>query len=244
MDRDREYMLVDYLVRGKVVPFIGSGLSCNVDLPDWGTVVESMEKEIGRIEGEEFFDTAQRFESTQGRKELILLLNQELCLDGVNTNKLDVHHAMLDFRFLDIFTTNQDLVLEAVLTDLHIPHVPIRCHEDLRAAKALAFPRIIKFHGDLVATDEIVFTRQDIERRMTAQHPFDIYLQGRLIENAVLFLGYGLNDPNVTGVWRRVQQYSTPGCKPVGFCLMIQRDERAIERMLGLGMRTGRRARR
>ena len=35
MNHDPEDELVDYLVRGKVVPFIGSGVSCNVDLPSW-----------------------------------------------------------------------------------------------------------------------------------------------------------------------------------------------------------------
>ena len=146
-----------------------------------------MEREIEHIEGEDFFDTAQRFENMRSRSELISLLDGELSLEGVNTDKLDVHQTLLDFRFLDIFTTNQDLVLEAVSADLHVPHVPIRRHDDLRAAKALALPRIVKFHGDLEASDEIVFTRQDINRRIETAHPFDIYLQGRLIESAALF---------------------------------------------------------
>ncbi|MFH1118047.1 MAG: SIR2 family protein [Pseudomonadota bacterium] len=233
---DCEQKLVNYLASAKVIPFIGSGLSCNVDLPSWGNVVESMVKQIGQIEGEEFFDTAQRFENTCGRDELIGLLRQELHLDRVNTDKLDVHLAIMDFRFLDIFTTNQDLVLEAVLSNLNIPHVPIRCHKDLREAKALSYPRIVKFHGDLIQTDEIVFTKKDVRSRMEAPHPFDIYLQGRLIENAILFIGYGLRDPNVTAVWERVRKYSTPGCEPVAFCLMIQENEAEIERMTGLGI--------
>lgn len=127
-------------------------------------------------------------------------------------------------------------MLEAVLADLHIPHVAIRSHKDLREAKSLAFPRIVKFHGDLVVTDEIVFTRQDINSRTETQHPFDIYLQGRLIEKAVFFIGYGLNDPNVTAVWKRVRRHSSPGCEPVGFRLLLQEDEAEIERMLGLGI--------
>ncbi|MGB6065011.1 MAG: SIR2 family protein [Desulfomonilaceae bacterium] len=235
-NHNQELRLVDYLVRGKIVPFIGSGLSCNVDLPSWSNVVTSMEKEIGHLDAEEFFDTAQRFQDTAGRPELIRLLDRELSLKCVNIQKLDIHHALLDFPFLDFFTTNQDLVLETVLADLHIPHVPIRSHKDLREAKSRVFPRIVKFHGDLVATDEIVFTRQDMHRRTEAPHPFDIYLQGRLIENAILFIGYGLNDPNVAAVWKRVQHYSAAGCKPVGFCLMIERDERVIERMLEFGI--------
>ena len=96
----------------------------------------------------------------------------------------------------------------------------------------------------MIQTEEIVFTKRDMERRMEAPHPFDIYLQGRLVENAILFIGYGLNDPNVKRVWERVQRFSTPGCSPVGFRLLIQKDEAEIERMRGLGIETGGCARR
>ena len=44
-------------------------------------------------------------------------------------------------------------------------------------------------------------------------------------------MGYGLNDPNVKEVWRRVQEHSTRGCEPVGFCILIQENEAEIERV-------------
>ena len=147
MDHTTENKLLDYLVRGKVVPFIGSGLSCNVNLPSWSAVIRSMEKRIGRIEGEDPFDTAQRFEEKFGRQELIRLLERELGLDNVDTDKLDVHFAILNFRFLDIFTTNQDLVLEAVLETFTFPMCQYEVITIFKQQRLLRFLELLSSTG-------------------------------------------------------------------------------------------------
>ncbi|MGD9819640.1 MAG: SIR2 family protein [Desulfomonilaceae bacterium] len=236
MQADHQSLLVDYLAQAKIVPFVGSGLSCNVKLPSWRQVIKVMSDEIGERKDEDLFDTAQRFQELCGRDRLIELLVQQLSLHLVDIDRLDIHTILVSFPFSDIFTTNQDLVLELVLADLNIPYTVIRNHSDLRKVKSFLFPRLVKFHGDLMEKDEIIFTRQDVNDRLKAPHPFDIYLQGRLIENAVLFIGYGLKDPNVEAVWKRVQLHSAADCQPVGFRMLHNWDQTEIDRMSSLGI--------
>lgn len=231
-----EASLVDHLVRLKVCPFIGSGLSRSVELPSYERIISLMTGEIGAESGESYPDTAQRYEDARGRDALIALLREQLAIHAINFEKLDVHHALFDFPFLDLFTTNQDIVIEAALANLHVPHFPVRSHEDLQRAKPLLPRRVIKFHGDIESPHEIVFTRRDYERRLSAPTWLDLYLQGRLIENAVLFMGYSLGDENVRLVWERMRKHAAPASPPIAFRLLIRRDDAEEARMAALGI--------
>src|SRR5262249_11170568 len=165
-------------------------------------------------------------------------LRRLLDLNNVAIDKLDAHHALLDFPFLDIFTTNQDLVIEASLANLRVAYTPIRTMRDLVAAKPLATRRIVKFHGDLETPDEIVFTRKDFKRRLRSATSRDAYLAGRLIEHGVLFIGYAVRDPNVVLAWERIRRHASPDGPPVAFRLLVEQSSDEVERMRELGIET------
>jgi hypothetical protein len=195
-----------------------------------------MASEIGSRKGEPYPKTAQRYEQRFGRAGLLTLLGRLLSSDNIDLGRLDIHHALFDFPFLDIFTTNQDLVIEAGLGNLSVPYTVVRRQVDLVTAKPLVSRRVIKYHGDLEYPDGIVFTQQDFKRRLRRPTWLDAYLAGRLVENAVLFVGYGLRDPNVLLAWNQIRRNASPDTPPVAFRLLLDDDAEEIRRMESLGI--------
>jgi hypothetical protein len=114
------------------------------------------------------------------------------------------HHDCLSNipHFKTIITTNYDTLIEdafknkgQVISSKHIPY--------LEKGKT----QIFKVHGDLSEPDSIIVTKSDYNNFFKTNTESDVYwtvIKERLSTNSVLFLGYNLEDPNISIVFERI----------------------------------------
>jgi hypothetical protein len=105
------------------------------------------------------------------------------------------------------YTTNYDNFLERSFT-LH----GRRCKRVVTEADlgSRPFPtpnshcEVVKFHGDLDFPDEMVISESHYERRMKLETTMDFRLRSDVLGRALLFIGYGFRDWNVSYLFRLV----------------------------------------
>jgi hypothetical protein len=76
---------------------------------------------------------------------------------------------------------------------------------------------VVKFHGDLNHTDEMVLSERDYERRLTLSTAMDYRLRADVLGRVLLFLGYSFRDYNVSYLFRLVaDQFKSYPTVPTG----------------------------
>jgi hypothetical protein len=63
---------------------------------------------------------------------------------------------------------------------------------------------VVKLHGDLAHADEIILTRDDYEEFFDRRPAMALLLEGLLLNQTFLFVGYGLRDPNFRQIHGRI----------------------------------------
>jgi len=180
---------------GRVVLFIGAGVSMAVDAPGWeglvkrlistaklrGTVLRrlSLEQTISLFIGKR-----------GGRKELREILRAELD----RPRDLVIHEALVSLPVSVILTTNYDPHLSEAATKLRISHEVI--HKDCEIPQK--FERrdltIIHLYGN---TEDPLASEEDLIN-FEREHPaFSSILQHVLLTRTVFFLGFSFRDYNV-----------------------------------------------
>lgn len=107
----------------------------------------------------------------------------------------DVHAALLDLQPLIVVTTNYDKIFERASLDAFHVHKydSTSIGSDVRRGEAI----LLKIHGSVDNIDQIVLTRTDYTRlRRDGAHALDV-LKALLFTRTALFVGYGLNDPDI-----------------------------------------------
>jgi hypothetical protein len=220
-DKDNQHLawLSRQLARGKLVVFLGAGVSRNairhVGSPDqkryfplWqdlnSKLIEMIEEEDGEDELSQYIKywsypkVAGVFASRFGRDRLISLVEE--ILDPRPYNPGSVHHAIARMRWADIITTNYDDFIERSFAANGItPHV-IAEDSMIRDSMINAEQRkpwIIKMNGCLSGDDHnrIVIDDEDFRRYATNRPIIELFVKKSFIENYVLFIGFSMNDP-------------------------------------------------
>ncbi|HEX8522021.1 MAG TPA: SIR2 family protein, partial [Tepidisphaeraceae bacterium] len=88
--------------------------------------------------------------------------------------------------------------LQAVPKPYRLVNTPQKLHEDRKNLD------VIKFHGDLNASESMVFAESGYYDRMRFDHPFDVLLRADCLQSSLLFLGYSFNDVNIRFLWNRL----------------------------------------
>jgi hypothetical protein len=110
------------------------------------------------------------------------------------------HRIIVELPFAAVVTTNYDKLLERAYASLtgRWPKTPT--HVDSDTLGPLLFDSsffILKAHGDIDRPDSLVLTASDYREIIHSNPAFNEIFSAILLTNAILFVGYSLNDPDL-----------------------------------------------
>lgn len=184
------------VVTGNASVLIGAGLSRGAGYPDWNQLMEPFRQKADiPPDVNDLPLVAQYFEQSDpgGRRTLRRLLADQLAQVQVVPGR--GHRALARLPIQTIWTTNFDPLLETALPGFF----PVINDDGLRD-RTLGQKRIVKMHGSLKDGDwasEPVITRTDFERYEPTHLRMWSLLRATYLTQAMLFLGFSFDDPNI-----------------------------------------------
>jgi len=200
-------LLFDAARDGRLVPFFGAGVSMASGAAGWNELLDRVEGDPDRSDGEEGrhralvreldpFDRAQVAENRLTRPELLQRLEASL-----TEVPLSLQHVLLaSLRPRDAITTNFDDAYERAAEAAGFGRVAVM-------PSANAELRLLKLHGSL-HTPQMppVLTRDQLIEHQLGLGPLRGALQMLLLTGHVVFIGYGLADPDLQAAIHEVRQ--------------------------------------
>lgn len=199
---------------GKLVIFVGSGVSCNIDgMPSWSELVAKMAKEVGyshcascekkQAECEKFCVYRDKYSSDEYLKIPQYVFNKDpekyrkMIVDSFTAEKADspLSHEIFEINPAHIITTNFDSLLESSSHPTREQCDVIINDKDLLTAEKSKY--IIKMHGDLDSPDTLVFKEEDYLDYSQNHILIELFVKSLLVDHTILFVGYSLNDYNI-----------------------------------------------
>jgi hypothetical protein len=213
---------------GELVLFLGAGISMGAGLPSWQGLLEDLAAQAEMTEEET--RSLRRFPPTDQARIIERALGGRRALVDAIRQRVDSDHYSISHTLaarLPVQTTvtlNYDQLFENAMVDQgHRVHV-IPNHKKSEEGRIL-----LKLHGCISRTDDIVLTREDYLRYSDRRSALAGFVQALLITHHVLFVGFGLADDNfhrilddvrkVLGDPRRAETGSS-----VGTVLTLQQD--------------------
>lgn len=203
--------LASEIRKGRVVLFVGAGLSRNAvpksgksaRMLGWDELKARFASELGwdqrRTDSVSAPRLIQMYEGKFGRDRRNQILREAIPNDDVEPGK--IHSLVIDFDWHAIVTTNIDTMIEQAYGIAGREHSPVIFEEDL--AKITANP-IYKFHGSIEAQRTWIFSEREYNQEV--QPLFVDKLRSIFAEKTVLFLGYGVNDPDLDSILYFIQK--------------------------------------
>lgn len=207
--------LLDAHRNGKLILFVGAGVSANLGLPNWGELIGHIADELGYDPN--IFSTygnhlalAEFYRRKKGSLgALRSWMDREWHKPTIDIRASDIHRLITEGNFPQIYTTNYDRWLECAHDEYGVAFDKIASAADLVSVRN-GLRQIIKFHGDFDADDSIVLDESSYFQRLNFDTALDIKLRSDVLGNSVLFIGYSLNDLNIrmlfyklTEMWNR-----------------------------------------
>jgi hypothetical protein len=205
--------LKDLHAEGRLVPFVGAGISQGLGLPDWSQLLERIGRTLG-FDARDFLDNgtlpqlAEYCLLTTGSVDPLCELMGRLFhseeADG-RRKQSTVHRLLAEADFSRIYTTNLDEHMEMAFEDWRRPVSVIRDIGDLQAPSKRG-TEVVKFHGTLSLANTVVLTETSYLRRMHFEHPLDLLLRADSLRAAFLFMGYSFSDTNIRFIWNALSE--------------------------------------
>jgi hypothetical protein len=191
---------------GKLIPFIGAGLSARFGFPTWNGLVDLIAEELGwdpevfRLSGN-FLQLAEYFVSSKGSIGPLRTKMDKLFYTSDDEIKRSKAHEMLvKLNFPVIYTTNYEDVIERAYK-VHEQTYRKKCKvilniDDLQELTQDA-TQVVKFHGTFADDESLVLTETSYFDRLEFESPLDIKLRADMLGKSLLFIGYSFSDINV-----------------------------------------------
>ncbi|WP_407792371.1 SIR2 family protein [Pigmentiphaga litoralis] len=201
--------LLDVHRAGKLMLFVGAGVSLNVGLPSWSALIGHIAEELGYdptifATYGNYLALAEFYKKKKGSLgALRSWMDREWHKPETDIGKSDIHRLITEGNFPMIYTTNYDRWLEYAHDKFNVKYDKVASMADL-VSVTNGRRQIIKFHGDFDADDSIVLDETSYFERMDFNTPLDIKLRSDVLGNSVLFIGYSLNDPNIRLLFYRL----------------------------------------
>lgn len=203
--------LLDAYRTGKLMLFVGAGVSANLGLPNWGALIEHIAEELGYDPN--IFSTygthlalAEFYKKKKGGLgPLRSWMDREWHKPTTDIATSEIHELITKGNFSRIYTTNYDRWLERAHDTFSVEYDKIASVADLVSVTD-GRRQIIKFHGDFDADDSLVLDETSYFKRLDFGTPLDIKLRNDVLGNSVLFIGYSLNDINIRLLFYRLTE--------------------------------------
>ncbi|MDY7076323.1 MAG: SIR2 family protein [Chloroflexota bacterium] len=250
-ENDHFRQLVALTRRGKVILFVGAGVSVDAGMPSTGQLLDALRAEAKSLSvdipsGTPFPEAARIVESVVGRQNMAEMLLREF----ENAMKADpppyrkaAYRLLSDIPHLNrlIVTTNWDDLLRRALEDAGKSTTKVLEGTQLGWIP-LAEHAIIKLHGDFENPNEMVITETDYAvatsqiARRTAGTLWG-YVAALLAQYSFVFLGYNLADSDFRLLRRMVESGMETWRESAPHFLVAplsQTDEKAASRWVGV----------
>ncbi len=199
---------LDDLIKGRVLPIVGAGLSKNAITP--GNEQLPLWDEMGRLLSDEMkdypfsgsLDAISAYSHEFGRTRLVERMTELLLVHSAKPGS--PHEAFCNLPFSLVCTTNFDFLLEQQYLKNSRFCRPIIDEEQLSIAGRDSDVVLLKLHGDLHHPQRLVVTEDDYSRFLDTFPLLATYLANLLISRTPLLIGYSLDDPDFRQVWQVV----------------------------------------
>jgi hypothetical protein len=205
--------LIDSIVEGNAVVFIGSGVSAGAGLPDWPALLRELietgfnrqhlntderDELLAWLAKPDYLMLADAIQDRLTRSVLQDLLVKRLTEPTARATPL--HRALAAVPFAAFVTTNFDRLFEDAWSDVHRASIGVLTHLDrvaLRNPLGRNFPSLLKTHGCASKPDSLVLGLKEFRSSIHDNRPVQLLLQTMFLRYQVLFIGHSLTDPDL-----------------------------------------------
>jgi hypothetical protein len=201
----------------KLVFFIGSGMSKNVGLPDWGELIDELKKDLNTTE-EDYLKIAQLYFLEFGEYEYIKKVKSFFPSENIVIK--NTHSLLVKLFPQNIITTNWDIVIEKAIENEMALYDVVR--NDSELINTTSNRKLIKMHGD-IEIGNIIFKEDDYLEYSQKFPLIENYVKSILSTNTVIFLGYSYNDINLKYITKWIQNSSK--VRPPAYMIVFKEDK-------------------
>ncbi|MGN4988096.1 SIR2 family protein [Aeromonas hydrophila] len=196
---------------GKLMLFVGAGVSANLNLPTWNELITHIAQDLGY--DPKIFTTygtplalAEYYKRRKGTLgPLRSWMDREWHKPSTDISTSEIHRLIAIGNFSRIYTTNYDRWLERAHDAFKVQYDKIASVADLVSATE-GQRQIVKFHGDFDDETSIVLDETSYFKRLNNDSPLDIKLSNDALGNSVLFIGYSISDINIRLLFYRLTE--------------------------------------
>lgn len=216
--------LLDDLIRGSVVPFVGSGFSRNCEgpagfvMPDWNELGKQVAADMPDYDySGSPIDALSVYEERFKRPALVDRIRRA-CLAG-KVFPGEAHRLFCDCFGSTVCTTNFDTLLEDAYRDAHIGSLVVVGESGLTLTNPDG-ATIVKVHGDFSQPDGMVVTEGDYDLFVSRNPVLCTFVSNLFITKTMLLIGYSLDDADMRQLLKVVQSRLGRLARPV-YCIQI-----------------------
>lgn len=178
--------------QGRLVVFVGAGVSNNSEVPTWSKLISEMKDECGAENETDDLRIAQLYKDARGEKEYMDKVKEILKYNKVAPNA--IHKSILDLKPCHIITTNYDNLIEQEIEKESKQFDIIKGDVDM---PNMSYPNsLIKMHGDF-DRNNIVLTESDYYNYARNFPLIRSFVLSLFASKLVVFIGFSFSDLNL-----------------------------------------------
>lgn len=190
--------LAEELEKGKLIVFVGAGVSKNSGLPDWKELIKDYAEYRGIKEftSKEYLTIPEEVFERYGSLKYYEIAEKRFSGKYFPNS---IHKILKEMDLTYIITTNYDTLIEDEIKNLQV----VSKDEDLPYTSSNRM--LIKMHGDF-KNKNIVLKKSDYDNYEKNFPLISTHIKGLFTTNTVLFIGYSYNDTNIQQIMNWIKE--------------------------------------